>query len=102
MQLADEHPSTDVKVMAMEHLALITSMPEVFIHIVIDDFCKKLVQKAFYTPASAVSQGEINCQAYAIHCLNNLSCSDQVLFEEILIGQNGSEAEMIEKFEVLI
>ena len=88
--------------MAMEHLALVTSMPEVFIHIVIDDICKKLIQKAFYMSASSTSQGEINCQAYALHCLNNLSCSDQVLFEEILKGQNGSEAEMIEKFEILI
>jgi hypothetical protein len=75
-----------VKLAAMEHLALITSMPEVFIHIVIDEFVKKLINKAFYTPASAVSQGEINCQAFALHCLNNLSCSDTVLFEEILLG----------------
>jgi hypothetical protein len=86
----------------MEHLALITSMPEIFIHIVIEDFCKKLIQRAFFTPASAVSQGEINCQAFALHCLNNLSCSDTVMFEEILLSQSNSDADMIEKFEVLI
>lgn len=55
LQLVEEHPSVDVKVMAMEHLALVTSMPEVFIHIVIDDICKKLVAKAFYVSASSTS-----------------------------------------------
>jgi hypothetical protein len=61
LQLAEQHPDINVKLAAMEHLALITSMPEIFIHIVIDDFVKKLIVKAFYTPASAISQGEINC-----------------------------------------
>ena len=33
LQIADEHPNTEVKQVAMEHLALITSMPEIFLHI---------------------------------------------------------------------
>lgn len=86
----------------MEHLALITSMPDIFIHINIEDFCKQLIKRAFFTSASAVSIAEINCQSYALHCLNNLSCSDSVLFEEILLSQTNSESEMLEKFEILI
>mmetsp|Transcript_1831 Transcript_1831/g.2459 ORF Transcript_1831/g.2459 Transcript_1831/m.2459 type:complete len:132 (+) Transcript_1831:314-709(+) len=86
LQLSDDHPNHLVKQTAMEHLALITSMPDIFIHINIDEFCKKLIQRAFFTAPSATSSGEINCQAYALQCLNNLACSDQVLFEEILLG----------------
>jgi len=52
LQLADEHPNPEVKVVAMEHLAIITSMPEIFIHIVITDFFKLLMQRAFNMPPS--------------------------------------------------
>jgi len=108
LQLADEHPNAEVKQAAMEHLALITSMPEIFQHIDIADFFKILMQRAFNMPPSTLTAVEVNCQAYALNCLNNLSCSDSLLFEDIMIGQGGSGMEeshatdMIEKFEVIL
>ena len=86
LQLADEHPNAEVKQVAMEHLALITSMPEIFLHIQVTDFFKVLMQRAFNAPASGTTQVEINCQAHALNCINNLSCSDLTLFEEVMLG----------------
>lgn len=105
LQLADEHPNAEVKQVAMEHLALITSMPEIFIYIQVTDFFKVLMQRAFNAPASATTQVEINCQAFALNCINNLSCSDLTLFEDVMLGQGGEkyqDQEMIEKFESIL
>ncbi len=56
-------------------------------------------------PPSQLTQVEINCQAYALNCLNNLSCSDGLLFEDIMLGQGGEkkqDQELIEKFEMIL
>ena len=61
MQLVDLHPSVDLKSHCMEHLAMLTAMPEIFLHIDIGEFCGLLVRRAFFTSASATVPCEINC-----------------------------------------
>ena len=103
LQLSDVHPSTDVKLICMEHLALITSTPDIFIHLKIEDFIRQLIKRAFFPSAQAVSNGDINCQAFALQCLNNLACGgDDVAFEEVLLSSASTPSEMLEKFEALI
>lgn len=82
-----------------------TSLPEIFIYINVDDFCKRIVERAFFTSAASNLPPEIMCSAMALHCLNNLSCGDNVIFENILLCRKntpGFEHEMIEKFDILI
>ena len=103
LQLSDVHPSVDVKIICMEHLALVTSTPDIFIHLKIEDLIRQLLKRALFVTPSHANSKEANCQAFAIQCLNNLSCSSEdIQFENILLSSVKSQNEMLEKFERLI
>lgn len=60
------HVSIVVKSVCLEYLAIVSKVPDFFANVNIDEFSKHMIKRAFFTSASAVSEGEINCQAYSI------------------------------------
>ena len=101
LKMSDNHTSVEVKLMCMEHLAFITAQPEIHFHIKMEQFIKSLSRKVFF-PMASFTGGDVNCQAYAIQCLNNLSCSETLQFEEILLSTTSTKKDLILKFAPLI
>ena len=49
----------------------VTSMPEVFLHISVEEFCQKLIEKSFFVPPSAISQGDLKAKSTVKHMLSS-------------------------------
>ena len=50
LRFCDNHPNIDVRICAMDHLTLMTTMQDVFLYINVEDFCKYLIGKSLLSP----------------------------------------------------